>query len=58
VAGGAPRRRRASSWDEPGLHEAEKIPGDGHWTVAGCERIAALAAPLVRRQLAAAPPRQ
>lgn len=41
----------ASAWDDGRFMAAEQIPGDGHWTEAGCRQIAAIAAPLVRQQL-------
>jgi len=44
-----------AAWDHPDFWEAEKIPGDGHWTARGCASIAAIVAPTLRRQLAARP---
>ena len=37
--------------EDPRYWEAEKIPGDGHWTESGCQTIADMVAPLVRAQL-------
>jgi hypothetical protein len=46
-----PEVTHATSWDHPGFWEAERIPGDGHWTERGCAAIAAIAAPALRRAL-------
>lgn len=47
-----PQVAAVTSWDVQGFWEAEKIPGDGHWTERGCAAIAALTAPGLRRRFA------
>jgi hypothetical protein len=44
-----------ASWNHPEFWQAEKIPGDGHWTARGCAAIAAIVAPALRQQLATLP---
>jgi hypothetical protein len=51
---GHPDVSAVSLWEDPRYASAERIPHDGHWTENGCRDIAAIVAPALRAQLAAA----
>jgi hypothetical protein len=51
-----PGVRDVRAWEEPRFANAERIPGDGHWTEAGCADVAAVTIPVTRVQLAARAP--